>query len=396
MTQAAPRITSPAPQAHDHCMTIARVPARKFYWDADVCVGTHMAVMRWYGMDGYTIAPDIYNVEIEALGAKFIYSDIAMPTPDVSHPLISSPADLAKLKPIDMSKARIPFMLEVMRLTEQKKAFGRFASGFFCAPFSMICGLMGYPPAVRALRKNPQFAKDLFAYTEDQVIMPYLEAANKQTGFKVFVGADAWACFPDLSLPMMREWILPSARRLAGAGKAKGLMALSSLAAADYCEEDPNKFDKQIFFACLDMILEIGSLGRVGYGSMGRTQDWDPHWMQEFAMSRGGAEGKLKIALCLNSRFVRDSKPDVIVEKVRQWIDICGREGVMQLCSANVPADTPSVNMFALVNAVHTLGKDPMPADLSKVKVETPKFKPFDEWLKGQPEEAVIRKAREK
>jgi uroporphyrinogen-III decarboxylase len=377
-------------------MTVAKVPARKFYSDANLHVSTQIAVGRWYGTDGYTIAPDIYNVEIEALGAKFIYSDNAMPTPDVSHPLISSPADLAKLKPIDTSKGRIPFMMEVMRLTEEKKAFGRFASGFFCSPWSMICGMMGYPPAVRALRKNPQFAKDLFAYTENEVIAPYVEAANKKTGFKVFVGADAWACFPDLSLPMMREWILPSARRLLAVGKPKGLMILAALAAADYCEEDPAKFDKQIFFACLDMILEIGSLGRVAYASMGRTQDWDPHWMQEFATSRGGAEGKLKIAVCLNSRFVRDSKPEVIVEKVRQWVDICGREGVMQLCSANVPADTPSINMFSLVNAVHTLGKDPMPADLSKVKVETPKFKPFDVWLKGQPEEEVIRKAREK
>jgi hypothetical protein len=396
MTQAPPRITSPGPQSHDHCMTVARVAARKMYWDGEVCVTTHIAVGRWYGFDGYTIAPDIYNTEIEALGAKFIYSDIAMPTPDVSHPLISSPADLAKLKPIDVSKGRIPFMMDVMRLTEQKKAFGRFASGFFCSPWSMICGMMGYPAAVRAVRKNPQFANELFAFVENEVVMPYVEAANQKTGFKVFVGADAWASYPDLSVPMIREWVLPSARRLLAAGKAKGLMVLAGLAAADYCEEDPAKFDKKIFFDCLDLILEIGGVGRCAYGSMGRTQDWDPHWVQEFAVSRGGAEGKLKVAICINSRFMRDSKPGVIVEKARQWLDICGHEGVMQLCSANVPADCPSANMFALVNAVHTLGKDPMPPDLSKVKVETPRFKPFDEWLKGQPEEEVIRKAREK
>ncbi len=32
---------------------------------------------------------------------------------------------------------------------------------------------------------------------------------------------------------------------------------------------------------------------------------------------------------------------------------------------------------------------------LGKVSFQFPTFPPFDEWLKGQPEEEVIRKARE-
>jgi len=396
MTQTTPRITSPAAQSHDHCMTVAGVPTRKFYWDANVHYYTQVAVQRWYGMDGPSAAPDVYNLEIEALGAKFIYSDIAMPTPDVSHPLISSPADLAKLKPLDPSKGRIPMMVELHRLTRKSGVTGLFASGFFCSPFSMMCGLMGYPAAVRALRKNPQFAKDVFAYMEQDVIMPYVGAVAKQAECKLFVGADAWACFPDLSLPMIREWVLPSQRRVLQLGQAQGLMVLAAFAAADYCEEDPAKINKQTLFDCLDLTLEIGSMGKTVFGGMGRTHEWDPHWLQEYAMSRGGVEGKLPIMLTLNSRFVRDSKPETLVAKARQWIDICGRDGILSLGSANVPADTPSVNLFALINAVHTLGKDPIPADLSKIKVEIPKFKPFDEWLKGQPEEEVIRKAREK
>ena len=42
-------------QSHDHCMMVARVPARKFYWDAELHISTQMAVQRWYEMDGYTV-----------------------------------------------------------------------------------------------------------------------------------------------------------------------------------------------------------------------------------------------------------------------------------------------------------------------------------------------------
>ena len=50
------------PQIHDHAMTVARVPARKYYWDAELLVNVQVAVERWYGFDSYTIIPDAYNL----------------------------------------------------------------------------------------------------------------------------------------------------------------------------------------------------------------------------------------------------------------------------------------------------------------------------------------------
>ncbi len=39
------------PQIHDHAMTVAKVPARKYYWDAELLVDVHLAVCRWYTFD---------------------------------------------------------------------------------------------------------------------------------------------------------------------------------------------------------------------------------------------------------------------------------------------------------------------------------------------------------
>jgi hypothetical protein len=390
------KVPFPGAQMHDHSMHVARVPARKYYWDANLLVSVQMAVQRWYGMDGYTVISDAYNTEIEALGAKFIYSDIAMPTPDVAHPLISSPADLAKMKPLDPSKARCPMMVEVARLVRQK-APGLLQAGVFCSPVSMLCGLMGYPAAVRALRKTPDFARDLFAYMENDVIMPFIEAQAKGSGSKQFFGPDAWAAFPNLTIEMLREWVVPSAKRLAAKGKERKWTIGAGLVAADYCEEDPAKFEKQIMWQCFDVMCELGLLGmKMVLGAMGRTQDWDPNWVQEYALTHGDKGAKLPISMALNGRFLRDSKPEEIIAKVRQWIDVLGREGKFSLSTANIPADTNPLNVFTAAAAVHQLGTYPIAKDLSKVEVKVPRFQPFEEWLKGQPEEEVIRKAREK
>ena len=185
------------PQIHDHAMTVAKVPARKYYWDAELLVDVHLAVDRWYGFDSDTVIADAYNFEVEALGAKMIYSDRAMPTVDVSHPLITTAADLDKVGSLDPSKGRIPMAVEVGKLSV-KKAPGPFAGGSFCSHWSLICQAMGYPKAVRPIKRDRGFTKALFDWADERVLFPFMQAFAK-AGVKVVNGADAWAAFPDLT-----------------------------------------------------------------------------------------------------------------------------------------------------------------------------------------------------
>ncbi len=118
-------------------------------------------------------------------------------------------------------------------------------------------------------------------------------------------------------------------------------------------------------------------------------------WLREFAEQQGKGGNKIPIVASLNGRFVRDISPERMVAKVAEWIDILGRDGGLLLGIGNVPADTPSLNIHTAVKATHTLGKYPIAADLSKIKISPPAFQPFDEWLKGQPEADTIFRARE-
>ena|SRR5271157_3173125 len=382
------------PQIHDHAMTVARVPARKYYFDAPLLVDVQIAVERWYGFDSYTIIPDAYTFEVEALGAKFIYSDVAMPTVDTNYPLIGEHANLDKIGPLDPSKGRIPMGVELARLVCEK-ASGPFAMGFFCSPFSLLCQAMGYPKAVRALKRDKVYAKELFDWAENSAIFPYLKAQSLQPGVKQSAGADAWSAFPDLTPELVDEWIVPSAKRMAQRGKKELKMTvMAGLAAGDYCEEDPAKFNKEIMFKCWAVARKTFVMD-VALSAMGRTQDWDMHWLQEFAVKYGKGRRKLPIYASLNGRFTRDSSPEQIVAKISEWIDIMGRDGRILFFIGNVPADTPPVNVHTAVHAVRTLGKYPIAKDLASIKIEPPKFQPFDEWLKGQPEADTIFKARE-
>jgi uroporphyrinogen-III decarboxylase len=381
------------PQIHDHAMTVAKVPARRYYWDAKLLVDTHMAVDRWYGFDSDTIVADAYNFEVEALGAKMIYSDIAMPTVDVSDPLIKGPADLDRIGSLDPSKGRIPMAIQVGKFF-MEKAPGPIAGGFFCSHWSLLCQAMGYPKAVRALKRDRGFATALFDWANDRVLFPFMQA-YAAAGVKNANGADAWACFPDLTPELVEEWVLPYAKKLREQSKKELKMtAAAGAAAADYCEEDPAKFSKEMMFKCLAVGVKTFPL-KVAPSAMGRTQDWDMRWLREFAEKEGKNGKMIPVTASLNGRFMRDSTPAQIVAKLAEWIDILGRDGGLLVFIGNVPADTPSLNIHTAVKATHTLGKYPIAADLTKIKIEPPTYPTFDEWLKGQPEEETIRKARE-
>jgi len=381
------------PQIHDHAMTVARVPARKYYFDAELLVDVQVAVQQWYGFDTFSVIPDAYNFEVEALGAKMVYSNDAMPTVDTSQPLIKERADLDRITTLDPSKGRIPMGVEVARLIT-KKVPPPFDFGFFCSPFSLICQTMGYPKAVRALRKDKAFAQELFSFAENQAIFPYVKA-QANAGVKQSIGADAWAAFPNLTPEMVEEWVIPSAKRLQARGKRELKMrVMAAQAAADYCEEDPAKFDKEIMFKCWSVAGKILFLN-VALSAMGRTQDWNMEWFQEFAVKNGKFGRKLPIDASLNGRFVRDSTPEQIVDKIREWIDIMGRDGRLVFFIGNVPADTPPINIHTALYAVHTLGRYPIVKDLSSITIKPPDFKSFDEWVKDRPEADAIFKARE-
>jgi len=86
------------------------------------------------------------------------------------------------------------------------------------------------------MRKNPEFAHDLFTFLVDEILLSYLSVQKDYCGITMGLGSDAWAAFPNLSPQLLEEWVVPYVVRLRDNLQDLGMSAMV-VAGADYCEE---------------------------------------------------------------------------------------------------------------------------------------------------------------
>jgi uroporphyrinogen-III decarboxylase len=360
-------------QCHDHVMYLSKVPAKQFYSDFSLNFEMGELVSRYYDLDSPAGGPDAYNLEVEALGGKLIYGDKSMPTIDFREPLIKGPDDLIKLK-----KKEVDFHT-AGRYPELLKS-GGMASGMvvFCSPFSLVAGLMGFPALIKAMRKNPEFAHEVYTFAVDDVLTPAIKAQHDACDALMGIGADAWCCVPNLSPKEMQKWVVPYNQRLEKNVKKFGVTTMN--VSGDYCEERLEKFDPKILHDSFD--VEIASMGGMLslFLGMGRWHEYPLQAVRDYT-EKFRKEGKpVTVTAFINARLLRDGPVDKIVDNVKRFIDAFARDHNLSLFIANVPYDTPSDHVHAAVAATHTYGKFPIADNLDDVNFVLPKIESFDVW----------------
>jgi len=365
-----------AAQMHDHVMTLTGIPARRFFWDAPTTVDAFEEVAEYYQMDSFAAATDGYNREIEAMGGRMIYSDHAMPTIDFRDPLIKEPADLLRLKPPDFyGDGRLPYALDCIRLTAERVK-GR-TMGSSCGTFSMAVGMRSYPKLIRDMRQRPDFVRDLFTFIVDEVQVPYFKAQRDYAGITAAMCANAWAMVPNLSLAQLKEWIVPFGRRLTEKAGEFGVYATGG--GGDYCEERLEKFDAEILHGCFDVQVALAGMPAIILGA-GCWQDYPLEAVRDYTAPYRARGIKLSVRASINARLLRDGPQESIVEMVKRYIRTFGHDHELSMYMANIPADTPSDHVHAVVAAVHTYGRYPIAEDLDEVEFSLPRQKSFAEW----------------
>jgi hypothetical protein len=250
-------------------------------------------------------------------------------------------------------------------------------SGFFCAPFSLAVGMRSYPKLIRDIKKDPAFAHELFTRLTDEILPSYVKMMSEYSGFKMLTGADAWAAYPNINPELAEEWVIPADIRLLQNCMQFGVTAMA-VAAGDYCEEDPTKFNKEILNKCFDVqINNVGGVPLILLG-MGRWQDYPLEAVAEYLRAKGL---KATINAGINARMMRDGPVDKIVDYIKRVITILGHDHNVAFLIASTPADTPAEHVHAAVAAVHTYGKLPLADDLDKVHFEIPKRETFQEYV---------------
>jgi len=367
-------------QMHDHVAHLIKVPARTFYSDAKILVDGFETVSDYYGLSEPIPMADVYNGEAEAMGAKMIYSDKAMPTVDHSQPLIKRPGDLSKIKVPDWkTKSRLPYFMEIVKLC-QERGFRNGAN--FCAPFSLAVALRTYPKLIRDMRKDPAFAHELFTYLVDDILTPYLIATHEVSGANIMIGADAWAAFPNLSIPMLEEWVVPYIHRLAENLMPHGIIPIIT-GSADYCEENPANFDGNLLKQALD--IQYSMMGEPFFVMfMGRWQDLPLEPLRDNLAQYHTDEDLPLIQAGVNARMLRDGPVELIVDAIKRYIHAIGRDNNVELILANIPADTPPNHVHAAVAAAKTYGNYPIAKDLDALDFKISSKPSFEEFMKGK------------
>jgi uroporphyrinogen-III decarboxylase len=365
-------------QMHDHVMTLTGISAKKFYWDAKTLVDAFAQVAEYYQMDRFSASADIYNFEIEALGAKMIYGNNSMPTIDFREPLIKEPKDLLKLKTPDFYRdGRLLFAMDCIKLTREKEK--GLAAGRFCGPFSLAVGLRSYPVLIKDMRKRPEFARDLLTFVVDEVLLPYLKAQKEYCGINIAGGDNAWAVVPNLSVSEIQEWSVPFSRRIAEKAKEIGIMAVC--VDGDYCEERPEKFKTEVLYGAFDVQIASQGMPAIFLG-MGRWQDYPLQAVLDYTAKYRSQGIRIPIHAALNAHLLHNGPEETIVDLIKRYIRMFAREHELTISLANIPADTHPDHIHAAVAAIHTYGRKPIAENLDEIEFELPKRESFQEWKK--------------
>jgi Uroporphyrinogen decarboxylase (URO-D) len=367
-----------AAQIHDHAMFLGGVSARTYYFNAPASIKIGAAACAYYHFDSPSAGGDVYNYEAEALGQRMIYSDVAMPTIDFRQPLISQHEDLDRLHPPAdwLEHGRVRYAWDIMKSSAELG----INQGTFCAPFSLAVGLRSYPLLVRDMKRDPAFAHELFTRLVDEILPSYVRAEKDYCGMTQYYGADAWACYPNLSPEQLEEWVVPYSMRLLQNCMPYGVIALP-VASGDYCEEDLGKFDKEILFKTFTGQIHNAAGNPAIFLGMGRWQDYPLEAVAEYLQPYKQQGIRAVISAGINARLLRDGPVDRIVDNVKRYIDVLARDHDITLFLANIPADTPSEHVHAAVAAVRTYGRLPIADNLDKVKFELPKRESFNEYV---------------
>ena len=310
------------------------VPIRMYYCQAVGVVELGNEVPLMYS-DGYTI-------EAEALGGEVVFPEKVAPA--LKKPVIGKKQDLSKLKiPNPYKDGRMPYVLELNKIHNQKLGKFIFAPTSCIGPFSLAVILRGYQNIFFDMKKDPLFVHELLDFCCRVVIKfgKALETVNKVSPTL----QEAWSCLPNISPQIFYEYCLPYITR------------------------------------CIEALRhsETGRTGTLFYGwGSSLTRDWKEFLRTLCAMGISGlpiSEEEIKgvggykkidlsefkkitytrgvtlMALIHPSTMLRGT-PKEIEKLVKDWFAQAGKGGGLVI-SASLPVNAPKENVKAYNKAIN-------------------------------------------
>jgi hypothetical protein len=82
----------------------------------------------------------------------------------------------------------------------------------------------------------------------------------------------------------------------------------------------------------------------------------------------------------IDATLLCEGPPHAIVERVKHYIDVLGRDGNFAIYLNQIPAETPAEQIHAAVAACHAYGQYPIAENLDDIAFELPERESFSDF----------------
>ena len=325
-------------QMHEFAMKELGLNAREFFAQPDLLVSGYLSVLERYAIDVPTVDYDVYNIEAEAIGQTVIFSEHDMPDVDRSDSLIKSRDDLKKIKkPNFASDGRLATIVEINNLFCE--CVGETPTLNFCAPFSLAANIRGIEQLIMDILMKPDFAGELFDRITEELLAPWiLYLKEKFPDVKGICGNDATSSLPIINMDILRDWVVPYILRLRQ-------ICGPEIYVPNWVGESQLKNPEEMF----DLKMQV--CPNFLEGQDPDVAEIGPAVYKDYAGKKG-----LPLILGIGAGFLALSSPDEISARVKNYIEVGGKNGRFCLYLCNIGATTPAENIKAAVGAVHDYG----------------------------------------
>lgn len=310
------------PELIQHNLEVAGQTHGAYSSDPQVMAQVILEGLKAYETDAVYVSSDNYLI-VEAMGGK-----VRLPQDDppvLLKTAVDSIEDAVKLKPLDVTKGRIPVILEATRIL--REALGNETFVKTCidsAPFSAAAALLGPQEFMINLIDEPELCHDFLKICTESVIRYGLAAAK--AGAHGLAFGDSAAVL--INRDMYGEFALPYAQQaIAALQEQTGLPVFYHI-----CGNTKHILDRMVQTGA--DCIEIDSMVPMALA-------------KEAANGRCAVEGNVSTI----EAFYQGT-PDDVAREARAIIDLFGNRGGLILSSAcEIPRHTPRENVRALTDA---------------------------------------------
>jgi len=310
------------PELIQHNLEVAGQTHGAYSSDPKVMVEVILAGLKAYETDAVYVSSDNYLI-VEAMGGE-----VKLPW-DEPPALLKTAADCiedaVKLEPLDVTKGRIPVILEATRMLREKLGDEIFVKTCIdSAPFSAAAAILGPQTFMFGLIDEPELCHEFLELCTESVIRYGLAAA--QAGAHGLAFGDSASVL--INRNMYAEFALPYAKRAVAALKEKtGLPVFYHV-----CGNTRH---------ILDLMVETGA------------DCIEIDSMVPMALAKETANGRCAVEGNVSTiEAFYQGTPEDVTREAGAIIDLFGNRGGLILSSAcEIPRHTPRENVRALTDA---------------------------------------------